>query len=159
MIQHMGISRSSLYETYGDKQALFLEALSSYKAKGEKKRELLRNGSSAKQGLRDYFERHIADSVNESLPGGCMITNTAITLKHCTEQVSLFIKERFDSLAEEFYELIERGKRSGEIRSDKDSRVLANLLLGLNHGIGVMARVTKDSQVLKNMMEEAIELL
>ncbi|MNJ43007.1 HTH-type transcriptional repressor ComR [compost metagenome] len=159
LIQHMGISRSSLYETYGDKQALFLETLSYYKMKGEKKRDLLRNASSAKKGLRDYFEWHINDAINESLPGGCMITNTAISLDHCHEQVRDLVQERFDSLAEEFYRLIERGKQSGEISSHKDARKLANLLLGLNHGIGVMARVTKDAQVLENMMEEAIELL
>jgi TetR/AcrR family transcriptional repressor of nem operon len=159
LLQVMGISRSSLYETFGNKQALFIETLQLYKSNGEHKRNLLRKASSAKTCLRDYFAQHITDSINEMLPGGCFITNTAISLDLCDEQVRQLVKERFDSLEQEFYLLLKSGRQYGEISPDKDIRKLARLFIGLNHSIGVMARVNKDRKVLDDMVDAALSLI
>ncbi|MCY8669819.1 TetR/AcrR family transcriptional regulator [Bacillus haynesii] len=60
LMHSMCISRSSLYETFGDKQSLLNEAVKYYsQLVGEKKQGILANAKSAKQGLTDYFRYHM----------------------------------------------------------------------------------------------------
>lgn len=160
LLRHMGLSRSSLYETYGDKRALFIEAFDHYRHVGERKRDLLRNAESAREGIRSYFEMHIDFSLDERLPGGCLVTNTAVSLDADADpDIRRMVEERFAGLEEEFYRLLEKGRRSGELDGRTNSRELARLFNGLSHGISVVARVNRDRRVLEDMVNAALALL
>ncbi|CAM3391078.1 TetR/AcrR family transcriptional regulator [Paenibacillus lupini] len=159
LLKQTGLSRSSLYEFFGDKQSLFIETLNHYKHIGDRKRDVLRNAQSVKEGIQNYFTLHIDMSVDEALPRGCFITNTAVSLDQVDDQVRRLIEERFEGLENEFYLLLEKGQQSGEITKDKNIVELARLFNGLNHGISVMARVNQDRLVLSDMVNAALKLL
>src|SRR6266567_3686326 len=57
LIKHMGINRQSLYDTFGDKHALYLQALDRYREmEGHKLFELLERQGSVKNNLRQLFK-------------------------------------------------------------------------------------------------------
>src|SRR6266852_1410049 len=57
LVKHMGINRQSLYDTFGDKHALYLQALDRYReVEGRKLLELLERPGSVKKSLRQLFE-------------------------------------------------------------------------------------------------------
>jgi len=159
LLAAMKLSRSSLYETFTDKETLYVEAIEHYKRTSQSKRDLLTNATSAREGIRAYFERHIAAAFDEALPGGCLVTNAATDMDSPDEQVRKLIQDRFESLERAFYELLERGQQAGEIDSSKDVRFLALLLLNLNHSINVIAKVNKDKARIVDMMDKVIEML
>jgi TetR/AcrR family transcriptional repressor of nem operon len=71
LTEMMGISRSSLYESFGDKEDLFLEALNYYIEDIEERRTLIFGKAiSVKQGMRDFFYGVIKFVLNEEQPGG-----------------------------------------------------------------------------------------
>ncbi|WP_261378325.1 TetR/AcrR family transcriptional regulator [Paenibacillus agilis] len=159
LLKAMELSRSSLYETFVDKETLYVEAMQYYKKLRQKKRNLLVNASSAKVGIRQYFDEHITSAFDENLPKGCFITNASLGLDSPDEQLRKLIRDSFEELEQAFDELLSKGQRTGEIDSKKDIKVLSHLLLNLNHSINVVSKVKSDKKMVYDMMNTVIEML
>ncbi|WP_047154729.1 TetR/AcrR family transcriptional regulator [Aneurinibacillus tyrosinisolvens] len=159
LIGSMGISRSSLYETFVDKKTLYLETIEHYKKVRQKKRELLLNAPTAKEGIKELFISHIDSAYDENFPKGCMITNAAVTVVGADSTFSQLVKDNFDNLEKMFYEVLQKGQYSGEIHKTKDIKVLSCLLLNLNHSINLLSKVKKEKQVLYDMIDTVLDLI
>ncbi len=154
----MNVSRSSLYNSYQDKQALFHQTLTYYQQTiGASKREALTGAPSAKEGIRQYFNRVIEIALSEELPGGCFFTNVATSLETADEHTRDRINESLKSLENLFYEVLLRGQQTGEIDPNTDIRKQASLLLGLSQGINVLSRVYKEQELFENMIHAALQ--
>ncbi|CAM4504829.1 MAG: TetR/AcrR family transcriptional regulator [Paenibacillus macerans] len=162
LLESMGLSRSSLYETFQDKQTLYYEAIQCYKKMSQKKRDLMIHAPSAIDGIRQYFELHITNAFaahGEAYPNGCLITNASIGVEALDEPLQNTIRHRFTELERLFYETLKKGQEAGEIAPDKDIKMFAYLLLNLNHSINVMAKVQSDSAKVRDMMNAVLEML
>lgn len=160
LTEAMEISRSSMYETFGDKQALFLEALNHYLQLNAQGRDnILNNAISVKQGMRDFFCGVIDFVLNDDHPNGCFFTNTATSLGTLHEDVHAIIKNAAKQRENSFYVFFEGGQHSGEIKPDKDIRALARFFEGLVRGISVVATIHKERIVLEDMVKVALEVL
>lgn len=159
LLQAMGLSRSSLYETFGGKETLYVEALQHYKTVGQSKRNLLINAPSAKVGIRQYFERHISFAFDGDLPKGCLVTKAAVGLDSPDEQIRKLIRDSFEQLEQLFYKLLSKGQQTGEIDSTKDIKALSFLLLNLNHSINIAAKVKTDRNIYYDMLNTVMEIL
>lgn len=159
LLEAMELSRSSLYETFTDKQTLYVEAILHYKKFNQNKRNLLVNAPSAKVGIRQYFDQHISSAFDDDLPKGCLITNASIGLDSPDEQLRKLIRDSFEELEQSFYELLSKGQKVGEIDPKKDMKALSHLLLNLNHSIKVVSKVNNNKKNIYNMMNTVIEML
>ncbi|MEC0239966.1 TetR/AcrR family transcriptional regulator [Paenibacillus dokdonensis] len=160
LLESMELSRSSLYESFVDKQTLYVEAIKHYKKTTQKKRNLLKNAQSAKDGIRQYFDQQITNALcDEGFPNGCMITNATIGLNSPDEQLQKLIRDSFEELEQLFYEVLSKGQQTGEIDPKKDIHTLAHLLLNLNHSINVISKVKRDRRVIDEMMNIVIDML
>ena len=159
LLQAMNISRSSMYETFVDKEHLYLQSIEHYKRLGEDKRSCLSNAESAKEGIRRYFDKHIDGAFNPSSPRGCLITNAIAALDAPDEQIRQIVQQRFEDLGEAFYRLLQQGQENGEIGADRDLRTLSYLLLNLNHGINIAAKVDSDRTHAEQMVQSVIDML
>src|SRR5882724_7701878 len=76
LVKHMGINRQSLYDTFGDKHALYLQALDRYhEVEGRKVFELLEQPGSVKKTLRQLFESVVEKSLRDRELRGCFMGN------------------------------------------------------------------------------------
>ena len=159
LTEAMGLSRSSLYETFGDKQDLFHQALDRYIRNMEMKRtRILTSAASARQGLRDYLQGAVNFVLNEEHPVGCFYTNTSIAMNP-DKRVQALMKQATEEQEEDFYRSMVKAKTSGEIGSDKDPRALAKYFVGLIRGISVVARIYKDRKTLEDIMNVGLTVL
>src|SRR5256714_15658440 len=72
LVKHMGINRQSLYDTFGDKHALYLQALDRYReVEGRKMFELLEQPGSVKKSLRQLFEGTVEKALCDEQRRGC----------------------------------------------------------------------------------------
>lgn len=160
LTEAMGISRSSLYETFGDKQDLFREALDFYIAFTSKKRTaVLAGAASVKQGMTDFFAGVVSFTLSADFPGGCFFTNTATALGTLDEEIHIAIKLGTRSMEDDFFRFFARGQETNEIAPDRDIRALARFFVGLVRGISVIARINKDRKVLEDMVNVGLEVL
>lgn len=154
----MGISRSSLYETFGDKQDLFLEALEHYQQlTGRKRANFFAAAGSVREGMAEMLRGVINFALNKDLPGGCFYTNTATALGTLDEKIHALIKAGAASLENDIFAFLEKGKQHGEIAADRDCRALARFFVGVIRGMSVLARVSGDRKVLEDMAAVAVE--
>lgn len=159
LLKAMELSRSSLYETFEDKQTLYVEAIRHYKKIRQKKRDLLINAASAKAGIRQYFDQHIASAFDEQLPRGCLITNATLGLDSPDDELRKMIREGFEELEQNFYDLLSKGQQTGEIDANNDIGALSHLLLNLNQSISIMAKVQPDPKKIDDMINTVIKML
>jgi TetR/AcrR family transcriptional regulator, transcriptional repressor for nem operon len=160
LLESMGINRSSFYNTFEDKQALFSEVMSLYYQQTAIKRlAILQRAKSAKQGLQDYFRHNIDVAVAEYNPGGCLLTNTVTNLNTIDAEIARSIVQGIDRLDQALYALLDRGQRSGEIASNKDIKAIARLMMSVSYGLNIAARVNPSREILEDMAKAAISTL
>src|SRR5271163_4220014 len=91
----MGISGPSLYNAYGDKRALFVQALEHYLDHSARALiERLENSLPPKQAVRRFIEEIIERSVNDPERRGCFLINSALEVAPHDKQLGALIADR-----------------------------------------------------------------
>ncbi len=156
----MGLSRSSLYEAFGDKDDLFKAALASYlEFTGRKRTAVLASAASVPQGMTDLLRGTINFILDGGLPGGCFFTNTATALGTLTEPVHAMLERHLGEMEDDFCHFFERGLLRGEIGRDKDPRALARFFVGVLRGMTVVASIRKDRRELEDIAAVSLAAL
>lgn len=144
LIETMGISRSTLYDSFGDKDALFKLVLEHYKNYGSQKRNLLFSGINTKASLTSFFYQHIEKCYSDEIPEGCIITNSSLLIGQIDPAIEEILINDFNELEKIFKQVIEEGKRRGEISQEADTELVAYSLLSLNHSLNIMSKYKKE---------------
>ncbi|MGG0301064.1 TetR/AcrR family transcriptional regulator [Bacillus albus] len=156
LIEKMGISRSTLYDSFGDKDALFKLVLEHYKNYGSQKRDLLFSGINTKASLKSFFYKHIEKCYSDEIPEGCIITNSSLLIGQIDPAIEEILINDFNELEKVFKQVIEEGKRRGEILQEADTELVAYSLLSLNHSLNVMSQYKKDKNLAYNLVDKTI---
>lgn len=152
LVKHMGIHRRSLYDTFGDKHSLFLQAMDRYINKsnvmltGE-----VKQSKTAKEALQKIFRFMVseeADSVS-----GCLLVNSVTELSARDSDVDTRTVKSFEFTELMFEQVILWGQRDGEFSLDYDAKEMAENLHTLSVGIRVMARSSMDKEKLFRIVD------
>ncbi|MCM3748892.1 TetR/AcrR family transcriptional regulator [Paenibacillus pasadenensis] len=156
----MGINRGSLYETFGDKEALFVACLERYREKQE--RELFitleRNDADPQQQLEAFLEASAESTQQNQQRGrGCFMANStlgsAATLKPVLERVEAYQAFQEDAL----YRFLENAANRGLLREGVQPREAARFLVAIKQGIHVAARTAVGREALPDVRRMAIK--
>jgi TetR/AcrR family transcriptional regulator, transcriptional repressor for nem operon len=160
LVEHMGISRQSLYDTFGDKHALYLQALDRYRAvEGRKMFELLEGPGSVKKALRRLFEGVVEGSFCDGQRRGCFIGNAMSELAGRCEDTAARICNNMAAAEEALYRALLRGKKEGEIKGGRDLRAVARFLYSSLQGLQLMAKATRDRKTLEDVVKVTLSVL
>ena len=160
LTEAMGLSKSSLYAAFGDKDALFARALNLYVAEISAERvRILRTALSAREGLRDYFDHHIRVALDPRTPPGCLFVNSTVEVERLAAETAERLADLTKKGEAAVRELLERAQKAGELAPSKDARGLALMLVAVAHGIHVMARMHRDRKKLQAVAETALATL
>ena len=160
LTEGMGISRSSLYETFGDKEGLYREALRLYSDEiAAKVVESLRSATTTREGLGHFLRTRVADAMKPRSPGGCLYTYAAAQGSWACQGVRATLKDRAEKTERELEALIRRGQKSREISAKKDAPALARAFELMAFGIDVMARMNPCRARCDRAVEAALALL
>ena len=118
----MGINRPSLYNAFGDKHALYMEALERYRALyGGKMLSALERAPTLKAGFERIFVNFIEEAT-ERCCRGCMIVNSTVEGCAISEEVAAFIAETDRASKRAFAAAIENAQQKGELSLKEDRR-------------------------------------
>ena len=145
---HLGISRSSVYNTYGGKDALFVSALHRY---GPSCRgpglEDLRYSSTPRATLIRVFELAIIDAGDGRRPlDQCLLINTAGEFMEPSAEIASVLQTAFRDLEDSFRHAIEHAQDLQEIAADVVPEHAARVLLTLYLGLQVLRRAGSREQ-------------
>ena len=152
LVQSMGINRGSLYDTFGDKHALFLASLDLYNQTIlSALLARLEAPNAAKTAIVALIQDMVDDAIRDPLQRGCLITNTAVELAAQDPDVSSRIQDGLRRVEASFYRALVRAKDMGDLGYQGDLRQLAQFLTSSLQGLRVMAKVNPDPMVLQGV--------
>lgn len=141
LVDRMGISRQSLYDTYGNKRELFEAALMKYREDViEPQLAALADSSCSPTEL---LRRHLESIANgkDRMPEGCLIVRTATEIPRADAEIGSFLADCIDLAKASFRKVIERGQRAGEFDQSRSAGDLAAIVVASAMSLHVTSRL------------------
>jgi TetR/AcrR family transcriptional regulator, transcriptional repressor for nem operon len=151
-----GVQRGSLYNAYGDKEAIFLRAFDQYAQQFlETAGKALAQGE-ARAGLRKFFDVIIANMTSGSPPRGCLTTRTALEAAISSPDV----RQRVQRLLNRLEKLISQAVGSApSALSVVDANRIARLVVIFTRGLAVMERAGYGRELLEDAAASFVDAL
>jgi len=160
LVKHMGINRQSLYDTFGDTHALYLQALDRYReVEGHKLFQLLERPGSVKKSLRQLFEGVVEEALCTGQRRGCFMGNAMSELAGRCKETAARTCSNMVAAEGTFYRALLRGKKEGELEGVRDPRAVARFLYSSLQGLILMAKATQDRKTLEDVVKVTLSVL
>lgn len=160
LVEHMGINRQSLYDTFGDKHTLYLQALDRYhEVESRKLFELLERPGSVKKTLRQLFTVVVEGSLCDKERRGCLMGNAMSELAGRCEATAARTGRNMEAVEGAFYRALLRGKKDGELTGVREPRAVARFLCSSFQGLVLMAKATRDRKTLEDVVKVTLSVL
>ena len=160
LVEHMGINRQSLYDTFGDKHALYLKALDRYReVESRKLFELLERDGSVKRALKQLFGGVVEGSLGDGQRRGCFMGNAMSELAGRCKATAARTGSNMDAMESALYRALLRGKKEGEFKGVRDHRAVARFLYCNLQGLVLVAKVTQDRKRLEDVVKVTLSVL
>jgi TetR/AcrR family transcriptional repressor of nem operon len=160
LVNHMGINRQSLYDTFGDKHTLYQQALDRYReVEGRKMFELLERPGPVKRALRQLFQSVVERSLGGGERRGCFVGNATSELAGRCKETEEKACGSMAAAEEALYSALLRGKRAGEINAGRDLRAVARFLYSSLQGLQLMSKATRDRKTLEDVVRVTLSVL
>ena len=160
LVDGLGISRSSLYDTFGDKHQLYLKALDNYQQDyGQQLCTLIKEAPDARAAIRSLLELIARDLQADAQRKGCFVVNAGIELGNHDAEVNKLICRNEQTLEDAFLKALQKGQEKNEINRDKDARALARFLSNTVKGMQVSGRGSTEPQFFKDIIDMALAVL
>lgn len=159
LLAQTGLSKSSLYDTFGDKRSLFFRALDCYARLQQKLvSEVCGQGESMQSRLRSLLCQVADDSV-DSTSLGCLMLNAVSDFGATDPTVRAIAKSNADAIRRMLASALRNGVAAGEFKPDLDTGASAGFLFGLLSSFRIQGRSGVDRIALQQQIEMSISLL
>ena len=160
LVAHMGINRQSIYDTYGDKHALYLLALDRYsEVEGRRLIELLEQPGSVRKSLRQLFGEVVEKALRDRERRGCFMGNATSELAGRCKETASRTCGNMATMEQAFNRALMRGKQEGEIQGGRDSRAMARFFYCMLQGLVLMAKARQDRKALNDVVRVTLSVL
>ncbi|MDX1756195.1 MAG: TetR/AcrR family transcriptional regulator [Marinobacter sp.] len=154
-----GLSRSSLYATFGDKRALFIQSLAQFGQMSQAACMPLKNRGNPREAVRQFFELVFFVMPEQQRRLGCLLVNTVLEQSGLDDELARFASEQLQTVEQAFEQCFEHAVAEGRLEPDKDPRLLAAFFMTLTRGMRVAAREGQSEAMLRSMVATALNIL
>ena len=156
LMKAMGIARQSLYDTFGDKRALYLQALAYYRDRtnGDMQR-MLEASPSVKEGFATLMFG-LAAETREQHERGCLLLSANLQRDTRDAVIADFLRDNQDRVEAIFVEALRRAQTRGELSRTHKPAALAHFFVVTIQGMRTTARLTSDRKALEQVARIAL---
>jgi len=162
LTEELGVSRQSLYDTYGDKQALYQTALKRYLDRAlDSIRRKLDDPAPVREIMTGLLEGIIAGSCSKGANGspGCFMVNAMVELSPHDADTRAAAQTHAREIEGLFVSRFSLAQRKGELAKSKDPVALAHFFYHTILGIAVASRALGDKASLGQTVRLALQVL
>lgn len=137
-----GLHKGSLYQAFGDKHTLFIQALKRYLSDMRRmKSEVIAQAPTPLDGIRaiTHGMLDIADG-DCACPRGCLAINTLVELAPHDPEVQEVMNDHIQRMRGSFAEAVALGQEAGQIRTDKTPNEITALMMTFMMGLATSLR-------------------
>ena len=159
LLDAMGISKQSLYDTFGDKRALYLLALAAYREQTlSSMRALFASAKTTRDGFSRLLLGLIAET-EEQHARGCLLLSANLERDSGDAVIATFLRDNQAAVEKIFAEAIVRGQTTGELSKNLDPLAMARFFTVTVQGMRAMARLKSDRRALRQVARVALAAL
>ena len=143
LTEAMGVSKPSLYAAFGDKEALYLQALERYATQQSAAHiAVLDAEPDGRRAVERYLRSIVTRLTDPALPGGCLVINGVADCggPSTPAAVELALRKVLQGGEVKLRERLLRAQRDGQLAPDARVGDLAALFSSLAAGLGVLAK-------------------
>lgn len=160
LVDALGISRSSLYDTYVDKHTLYVKALEFYQnTGGSQVDDIVAHTESAKEAIKALLQLITGNLLKDKQHKGCFMVNAEVEVAPHDAKVKDIVCKNDKQVEEAFHRAIRKGQESGEISSKQDAKALTRFFLNTIKGIRVSAKSTTDKAFFNDIINTSLSVL
>ena len=150
----MGLSKSSLYDTFGSKHELFLAAMDRYNETVAARRAagVIDGAKDSRAGIAAVFAAFLDEMVGQGEKRGCFVNNSAVELAPHDAAVAARVAAGLAHLEESFHGAVRQGQEAGDIAERHDARALARYLTASLNGLVVLAKANPERAALEEVV-------
>lgn len=160
LLDSTGLSKSSIYQSFGGKQELFLRCLEQYTL--GMKEKLLTELSLNPSGL-NFIKSTLLSSAEEAkkpgMPKGCLIMNTATEFAQSNPAVSKYVNKGIETFKSIFHTALKKSVSSGELSKDANLDQLAAYIVSSMSGIKSMVKSGADEKAVYAIVQIVMKSL
>lgn len=160
LVAATGLNRGSLYDTFGDKHGLFLEAVEHYRATVSAQRlAKLEEPGPLRDRVAAFYQGIVDFAQGEGRLLGCLMTNSTVELAPHDRDTRVAVAANLGAMEAAFRRVLTRAKKNGELAADKSPTDLARFFTATANGMNVMAKAAPDRAVLRSVVRSALQVL
>lgn len=160
LVDHLGISRSSLYDTYVDKHTLYVKALEFYQQDSYRHiNDILATTPSARETIRRLLEFITYTLLSDKQQKGCFMLNAEVEVAPQDAEVMALVCKNDRQIEEAILQTILKGQKSGEINNKQEAKVLTRFFVNIIKGVRVSARSTTDRAFFDDIVQISLSVL
>jgi len=160
LVDCLGINRSSMYDTYGDKRNLYIRALELYtEHETNALIDMLENAETPLAGIRKIFDNIVAQSVNDNTKQGCFMVNATMEISTNDKDIDDIVEKNMALIAAAIQRVIEKGQQQGQISTRHSARSLS-LFIGNNfNGLRIKGKTTAPRSEYEEVIKVVMSVL
>jgi len=149
-----GLTRASLYNCFGSKEALFQEAMALYDRQSpDAAFGNLEEGQSVGEALFDFFDSTCRQRAGDEKARGCLAANCINELGTIGTRMGEKVQNDFNRKKNTIRQMLDRARASGEIPPDSDSAGLADLMMTFMVGLSTFSKTGPTEAELRRLCE------
>lgn len=160
LVTHLGVSRSSLYDTFGDKYSLYIQALHQYRKRYiGKQLYLIETSEDIRETIEGLFATLMAQDIDQFRPKGCMIVNAATELAGTDPKVASIVKGTQWEVKKALQMALYKAREEGQLGASKNTEAIAATIYNAMTGMRVSLQVEQDPLDLEAVVKSCLSLL
>jgi TetR/AcrR family transcriptional repressor of nem operon len=156
---HMGINRSSIYPTYGDKKDLLIKCLDKYLSGKILEYARILKGSQlgAVKNLKNILRLAIDESISEART--CLAVKIAFEISTTDEEIIRLLYKNEKVIEEIYFQIIKDGQDKGVFRDNLNTELTAALFSSASSALLKKYTLTKNRKEVYDMIETLIQMV
>ena len=157
LTEAMGITRPSLYATYGNKEELFRKALDSYRSTCMAFVEAALAAPTAREVAERLLFGYADSQTGDARPPGCLVTHGALVCSDAAEAIRQELIEWRAAPEVALRRRLERALDAGDLPGGTDPTALARFVMTVVHGMAVQAASGAERDTLHGVVGTALQ--
>lgn len=155
LVDRLGISRSSLYDTFGDKRSLFKKALEHYRQTAANALiEMIESSNEIEKTIENIFRVTVTEALEDKLSKGCFVVNSTVELASHDEEIRNIIIKNMDDIQNALNDAIKKGQDQGVFSKRHSSLSLSRFAFNSLSGL----RVASKASVQKDAFDDIVRI-
>jgi len=156
--EKLGITRSSFYNAFGSREALFFEVLERYFAQTpDRVLDDVKATTPIKRLLTDFFKDVCKNRTSDPEARGCLAVNCVAELVGADDELGPVMEDAVLNSLKRFKHLLELAASQGELVDDGQLHQKALSLQNLVMGLSIMAKVIRSQRELEAVVMHTLK--